>query len=277
MTFFSRAMPVAALLAFCAFPAAHAAPDAPAPGTMTPNAMMHGPMMMGPMMMPHHPHVTMLSFSTQGVAKAVPTVLSLHFTAYSQSTSPAEAQATLNHMVEDAMKQAAGQTDITTVAGNYNLSQDYSEHGPQHWSARQDLTLSGTNAPRLLKLAEKFQAAGLGLESMNWSFTEATREKLLDTARDEALSKIRSRAEADARVLGLHLRGLAQVSVTEEPSNAPRPYMLMAARSSAPVPPQSTPGEQSVHVTVHVKAILCRHAPGEHPHHDASPNEDDAK
>ncbi|TPW35103.1 SIMPL domain-containing protein [Oecophyllibacter saccharovorans] len=265
MTLFTKVLPVA-LLATLAVPnnplmPGHARADAPAhplpPGPPPPPPGMMGMGMMGMM---HHPHGTVLNFSTHGVAKAVPTVLTLNFTAYSQSTSPAQAQATLNQEVEGAMKLAAGQTDISTVAGNYTLTQDYSEHGPRHWSARQELSLRGTDAPRLLKLAEKIQNQGLALEGMDWSFDDATKEKLLDSARSQALAKIRPQAEADAKALGLQLRGLMQVGIFDESFNPfPHPLMLAkAARFSAPVPPQSTPDEQSVRVTVQVKAMLGR-------------------
>ncbi|MGC5748588.1 SIMPL domain-containing protein [Gluconobacter sp. NFX36] len=204
------------------------------------------------------PNGTQLDFTVTGEAHAAPTLLTVRLFGRADSTSAIEAQKTLNAHMADAMKMASGQAGIEAQAGSYSLSDQTPEHGPTRWTARQDLSLSGKEAVALLDLSGKLQSHGLMMDGLEWSLDSETRETLLAQARTQALQKVRKEAEESARTLGLHVVRLKQVRVSSmEPG--PRPVMLMAARASGDsfTPPQGTPQEQTLRVTVSVQAELA--------------------
>lgn len=204
------------------------------------------------------PNGTQLDFTVTGEAHAAPTLLTVRLFGRADSTSAIEAQKTLNAHMADAMKMASGQVGIEAQAGSYSLSDQTPERGPTRWMARQDLSLSGKEAVALLDLSGKLQSHGLMMDGLEWSLDSETRETLLAQARTQALQKVRKEAEESARTLGLHVVRLKQVRVSSmEPG--PRPVMLMAARASGDsfTPPQGTPQEQTLRVTVSVQAELA--------------------
>jgi len=199
---------------------------------------------------------TKLEFTTEGRAQGVPTLLTIRLFGHASNANPAQAQQILNRQIATAIKAASGQDGIEVRAGSYGISQEFPEHGTVHWNARQDLTLSGTDSVRLLAIAGTLQEQGLAMEGLDCSLDPQTRDHLMQDARKQALEKVRKDAQADAEALGLRFVGLTNVRVsTTEPG--PRPMMLMAARmASAPTPPQSSPEEQTLRVTVSVQAKL---------------------
>jgi len=204
------------------------------------------------------PNGTQLDFTVTGEAHAAPTLLTVRLFGRADSTSAIEAQKTLNAHMADAMKMASGQAGIEAQAGSYSLSDQTPDHGPTRWTARQDLSLSGKDAVPLLDLSGKLQSHGLMMDGLDWSLDSETRETLLTQARTQALQKVRKEAEDSAKTLGLHVVRLKQVRVSSmEPG--PRPVMLMAARASGDsfTPPQGTPQEQTLRVTVSVQAELA--------------------
>ncbi|WP_168194362.1 SIMPL domain-containing protein [Formicincola oecophyllae] len=220
-----------------------------------------------PMMMHHMmpPPGTTLSYTTTGHAKAMPTRLTIRLTAQQSAPTPADAQTALNKQMETAMQTAGGHKGITALAENYTLSdQTPDKSQTSRWVANQSMSLTGNDSHALLGLAEKLQKQGLGIDDMNWSLTDSAREKLEDQAREQALTKVRPTAESDARMLGLHLFKLESVRVGPGPMPPvfARPMMMMAARANAAPAPQTSPSEQTVEVTVRVRAILM----GEHHH-----------
>lgn len=203
--------------------------------------------------MPLHTHDTLLSFTTEGEAKAVPNRLAIHFSARVQNTSPVTAQKRLNQLVQTAMGSVKNDSNVSLNAGNYTLSQEYNEHGPRRWNAEQTLTLKGADSAHLLTVAETLQSQGLGLNDMDWSIDPQTRQKLENQARTDALKKIRSQANSDAEALGLRVVGIERVQIDHAPmpeSPFPAAPMLMSARASSGPAPQSTPEEQTIRVSV---------------------------
>jgi len=204
------------------------------------------------------PNGTQLDFTVTGEAHAAPTLLTVRLFGRADSTSAIEAQKTLNAHMADAMKMASGQAGIEAQAGSYSLSDQTPERGPTRWTARQDLSLSGKEAVAILDLSGKLQSHGVMMDGLEWSLDSETRETLLAQARTQALQKVRKEADESAKTLGLHVVRLKQVRVSSmEPG--PRPVMLMAARASADsfTPPQGTPQEQTLRVTVSVQAELA--------------------
>ncbi|AAW60601.1 SIMPL domain-containing protein [Gluconobacter oxydans] len=200
-------------------------------------------------------NTTQLDFSVMGTAHAVPTELTVRLSVRSDSPSAAAAQKDVNTRMAAAMKLAGGQDGIVAKAGGYSIYENTPEHGPKSWTARQELELSGQDSVRLLGLAGQLQSQSLMLEGLDWSLDDATRDRLLQEARTEALKKVRSQAEQSAQTLGLRLARLKEVRISyQEPG--PRPVMLMAARMADSAPPQRSPDEQTLRVNVSVQAEL---------------------
>lgn len=200
-------------------------------------------------------NTTQLDFSVMGQAHAVPTELTVRLSVRADSPSAATAQKDVNTRMEAAMKLAGGQAGIVAKAGGYSIYENTPEHGPKSWTARQELELSGQDSVRLLGLAGQLQSQSLMLEGLDWSLDDATREKLLQEARTQALKQVRQQAEQSAQTLGLHLVRLKEIRISSlEPG--PRPVMLMAARMADSAPPQRSPDDQIVRVNVSVQAEL---------------------
>ncbi|MBS1096617.1 SIMPL domain-containing protein [Gluconobacter sphaericus] len=200
-------------------------------------------------------NTTQLDFSVMGQAHAVPTELTVRLSVRSDSSSAATAQKDVNTRMAAAMKLAGGQDGIVAKAGGYSIYENTPEHGPKSWTARQELELSGQDSVRLLGLAGQLQSQSLMLEGLDWSLDDATRDRLLQEARTEALKKVRSQAEQSAQTLGLRLARLKEVRISYQESG-PRPVMLMAARMADSAPPQRSPDEQTLRVNVSVQAEL---------------------
>jgi len=200
-------------------------------------------------------NTTQLDFSVMGQAHAVPTELTVRLSVRSDSSSAATAQKDVNTRMAAAMKLAGGQDGIVAKAGGYSIYENTPEHGSKSWTARQELELSGQDSVRLLGLAGQLQSQSLMLEGLDWSLDDATRDRLLQEARTEALKKVRSQAEQSAQTLGLRLARLKEVRISYQESG-PRPVMLMAARMADSAPPQRSPDEQTLRVNVSVQAEL---------------------
>lgn len=225
--------------------------------------------------MPLHSRDTLLSFTTEGEAKAVPNRLAIHFSARAQSPSPATAQKRLNQLVQTAMASLKGDNNASLHAGNYTLSQEYNDHGPRRWNAEQTLTLKGADSAHLLTVAETLQSQGLGLDDMDWSLDPQTRQNLENQARTDALKQIRRQAESDAAALGLHVVGIERVQIGHDPMPEPRfaaSPMLLSARSASGPAPQSTPEEQTIRVSVSVHVRLASTAVPTPAPHTPSPD-----
>lgn len=209
--------------------------------------------------LPPPPMGIKLAFMTKGEAHAKPTKLTIEFVAQKENASPTDAQMKLNQLVDAATKIMSDQSDIKTTIGNYSISQEYAPKGPARWSARQTIEISGTDSQKLLSYTEKLQKNGLNVDNFTWSLDPQTRQKLEQQARTEALQKVRAQAESDAHDLGLKFVKLEGVMVHTPgmpEHGGPHPMMLLSRSAEAAPPPQSTPEDQSVVVTVMAKALL---------------------
>lgn len=200
--------------------------------------------------------MTTLNFSVTNDVRAPATQLTAHLYARAENTSPTSAQKALNASIVTAMKAVSGQAGVDAKAGSYTINDETPEHGRTRWVARQDVTLSGEDAGRILELAGVLQAQGLMLDGTEWSLDPASREALLKKARLEALEKIRPQAEESAKALGLKLIRLSEVRINTGYEGV-RPMMAALSLRSAPMaPPQASREEQVVSATVEVQAEL---------------------
>ncbi|MBR0560621.1 SIMPL domain-containing protein [Neokomagataea sp. TBRC 2177] len=200
--------------------------------------------------------MTTLNFSITNDVRAPATRLTAHLYARAENASPMGAQKALNASIATAMKLVSGQTGVDAKAGSYTIDDETPEHGHTRWIARQDVTLSGEDAGRILELAGALQAQGLMLDGTDWSLDPASREALLKKARLEALEKVRPQAEENAKALGLKLLRLNDVRINTGYEGV-RPMMASLSLRSAPMaPPQSSREEQVVSATVEVQAEL---------------------
>lgn len=199
---------------------------------------------------------TLLDFMVVGKAQTTPTELTARLSLSSEGASASVAQKDVNQRMAAAMKRAAAETGVEARAGGYSIDDITPEHGPRKWVARQELTVTGKDAVRVLALVGQLQSDNLMLEGLDWSIDDATREGLVQQARTEALKKARQQAEESAQTLGLRLVRLEEIRISErEPG--PRPFMMMAARKVDAAPPQRSADTQTVEVTVSVKAELA--------------------
>ncbi|GBR44029.1 hypothetical protein AA106556_0288 [Neokomagataea tanensis NBRC 106556] len=201
--------------------------------------------------------MTTLNFSITNEVRAPATRLTAHLYARSENASPMGAQKALNVSIAAAMKAVSGQAGVDAKAGSYTIDDETPEHGHTRWIARQDVTLSGEDAGRILELAGILQAQGLMLDGTDWSLDQASRDALLKKARLEALEKVRPQAEENAKALGLKLIRLHDVRINAGYEGAPRPMMAALSLRSAPMaPPQASREEQVVSATVEIQAEL---------------------
>lgn len=127
------------------------------------------------------------------------------------------------------------------------------------WRAQQGVLLTSTDSAALLEIAAKLQGMGLVMGSLNYSLSPARYEEVSDSLLDAALSKLRTRAETTASILGKRQAELIEVSLNASNNYYERGMPMIAMSAEAAVDmtqPAAEPGMTTVMISVSARAIL---------------------
>ncbi len=194
---------------------------------------------------------TILHLSATATVQVVPDELDAELAAESAAASPVAAQNAVNAMIGKALAAARAVPAVTASTGAYSVWYVTDPHPA--WQARQTLVLSAHDGAALLGLVGKLQGAGLAVSSLGWQLAAETAQKAREQAQAIALAQLKGRAEAAAKVLGLHFAGFREVWLNPPSPSLIQPMMLMAARGA---PPNAVPAETTVAATVEADVTL---------------------
>lgn len=243
MTEFRRhALRAGALTAALILPLAASAQDMPPD---------QGPGM--PEMLPRHNAAgPALSLSGTGTVHAAPDRLTATLFAEASAPSAATAQEHVNALAGAALDAAKAAGGLTAVTQDYATQHNEGGKTPP-WTARQTIRLTGPDGTALLGLVGRLQAKGLALGDLDWSLSPDQRQNLTRQAEAAALTDVRQRAEAAAKVLGLKIASIRSITLSDHGAMRPMPMVMMARAASAPVAPAE---EQDVSATASATFVL---------------------
>jgi len=171
-----------------------------------------------------------------------------------KAMSAAEAQNAVNKKMAAALKTAKGFSTVKTVTGYYQSWQDNSSNV---WHARQSAELSSADAKQMLDLVGQLQKAGLQTGGLTYYLSDEAQKSLTDALTDEAIQKLKARADALAKSLGMRVVRFAEITPG---FNQPFPAMMMRADAAmaggAMMAPSAEAGEQNVTISISARIYL---------------------
>lgn len=203
---------------------------------------------------------TDLHLAETATVMAAPDEVSAALRAEAASPSPAEAQAKVNAMMQDAVARARNVSGITVSTGGYGVwraAPNPAEHG-ERWQVSQTLNLTGRDAPALLTLVGALQQKGLVVSSLGWRLSPAAERQAHQAATKQALTALRGRADEAATLLDMRF---GQFKTIRLDGAGPQPILRgmavpMAMTAAAVAPPTIAPEDVPISATAEADAIL---------------------
>lgn len=161
-------------------------------------------------------------------------------------------QADINQRMSAALtriKQVAG---VTVETGGYSVYRETPDKQPPRWHGSQTANLTSKDFAALLSLTGALQQEGLVIQSLTPDISREARRSVEDALTDEALTRLKQRAEHIAASAGVKLQGIHTLTVgnVNAPIPGPRPMFAMASGSAAPAPPPvAEAGNATVSIT----------------------------
>lgn len=188
----------------------------------------------------------------EGKATAVPDIaqINLGITANAATVSQAQSQANsvINKISSDLKKLGVGDKDIRTTS--YNLRREY-DKSIGGYVVDINLLVKLRQFDKLdqaIDVATKDGANQVG--GLSFTLDDATREKVENDARSQAIAAAKRKAEQIAKESGITLGRIINVSENNNFGIRPIPMMAKAIDSAESVPTQIEPGQSEISVTV---------------------------
>lgn len=184
------------------------------------------------------------------------------------NADPSALQDEINKAMQKAVEAAKKVSSVKVSTQQYYVYEyDPNQGKPlaasqKMWRGQQGLMIKGKKADDVLKLVADLQTMKLKMEGLTYTVSpellEETRESLLENA----LVKLKAKADRTAKALGKSSSELKQINV-DIGGYYPQPYMArggavmdamaMKAEVAAPV---AAPGESEITLTVNAQALL---------------------
>jgi predicted secreted protein len=211
---------------------------------------------------------TILNISATEHAQVPQDLLVASLSIEKQGSDPRAVQNTINTLMQQALGKARAAPDVQASTGQYYVypvDPDTQQNvargakGPKLWRGTQSLQLKSTKSDALLPLAGNLQDIGLIMNDLSYQISPQKEEDARDALLEAALTKLKSKAERAAKILGKSQADFAEINVDTNFSNPGpiRPMMMMAAVRAAPMAaPSAAPDTTDIDLTVTAKAIL---------------------
>lgn len=188
-----------------------------------------------------------------------------------KDSDPVAAQDRLNEVMADAVSRAKETNGMKVQTLAYRIydrtDQDERRRAKLEnreprptWHAEQTMQIESKEYDALLKLTGSLQEDGLLLQGLNYSLSPEQYEKVHNSLLEEALEKLRVKAERAANALGkstVEIRHVVIGSDGYSPRPVMRSHMLMAEDASAGMQaPTASAGESTVSLSVSSKVLL---------------------
>ena len=153
------------------------------------------------------------------------------------------------------IKQVAG---ISVETSGYSVYRETPDKQAPRWHGIQTVALTSKEFGALLTLTGTLQQQGLVVQSLAPDLSREARQSVEDALTDEALTRLRQRAERVAAAAGVKLQGIRALTVGNVNAPPPiiQPFMRAMAAAAAP-PPVAEPGNATVSVTVSAEFALA--------------------
>jgi predicted secreted protein len=184
----------------------------------------------------------------------------LRATLAAEATDPdaGKVQSEINQRMSAAttrIKQVAG---IAIETGGYSVYRETPDKQPPRWHGSQTVDLTGKDFAALLSLIGALQQQGLVVQSLAPDISREARQSVEDALTDEALTRLKQRADRIATTAGVKLQGFRSLSVgnVNAPPPVVQPMMRMAAAAVPAPPPVAEPGNATVSITATAEFAL---------------------
>jgi predicted secreted protein len=178
-----------------------------------------------------------------------------------EATDPdaGKVQSEINQRMSAAMTRIKQTTGVTVETGGYSVYRETPDKQPPRWHGSQSVTLTAKDFAALLGLIGTLQQQGLVTQSLSPDISREARQAVEDSLTDEALTRLKQRADRIASTAGVKLQGIRSLTVGNV--NAPpvvQPMMrMMAAAAPAPAPPVAEAGNATVSITATAEFALA--------------------
>jgi predicted secreted protein len=184
----------------------------------------------------------------------------LHATlaAEASDADASKVQAAINQRMAGALARIKQVPDLTVETTGYSVYRDNPDKTPAQWHGSQSVTLTGKDFAALLGLVGTLQQQGLVMQNLAPDLSRDARQSVEDALTNEALTRLRERADRIATTLGDKVAGLRSVNVGNvNPSPPVFRAMAMAAPSISALPPVAEAGSATVSITVAADVALA--------------------
>ena len=178
-------------------------------------------------------------------------------------TDAAKLQTDINRRLAAALAKAKSVTSLRVETSGYSV---YPDSGPSvvskgrsnQWRGSASLSLIGQDPAPILALVGELQKEGLVLSSLAYELTPAAARAVEGELTDEALARLKERAQKIAATLGLSVERIRDLHVGNALGTQPGPRVFAEKMVTASAPaPVAEPGEATVTVTVDADIVLA--------------------
>lgn len=168
-------------------------------------------------------------------------------------------QAEINQRMAAALVRIKQVPNITVETTGYGVYRDTPDKAPPVWHGSQSVTLTGKDFAALLGLVGTLQQQGLVTQNLASDLSRDARQSVEDALTNEALTRLRQRADRIATTLDEKVAGLRSVTVgnVNPPPPVFRAMAMVPSVSSSMAPPVAEPGSAPVSVTVEADIALA--------------------
>ncbi|HLI23273.1 MAG TPA: SIMPL domain-containing protein [Stellaceae bacterium] len=191
---------------------------------------------------------------TETAQRDVPRDL-LHATlaAEASDADATKVQAAINQRMAAALVRAKQVPNIDIETAGYSVYRDNPDKTPAQWHGSQSVTVTGKDFAALLDLVGVLQRQGLVMQNLSPDLSRDARQSVEDALTNEALTRLRQRADRIAATLNSKVSALRSIDVGNV--NPPPPMFRVmttaAPAAAAPMPqPVAEAGSATVSVTV---------------------------
>ena len=172
----------------------------------------------------------------------------------------------INSAMAKALRAAKSQRDVEVQTGHYNVQPTYeyrTRNGNRErvltgWRGSQSLRLESERAAGVLTAVRDLQNMGLAINNLSYQVTRELRESTRNSLLENAVAKLRVKAQRVASALGKNNIAFKEIQVGRgKPAPTPRPMMARAELAGAKMEtPVADPGDTTITLTVSAKVLI---------------------
>jgi uncharacterized protein len=168
-------------------------------------------------------------------------------------------QAEVNRRMTAAVARAKSVAAVMVETGGYSVYQQSAKLSSPQWHGTATLSLTARDPAPLLTLAGGLQQDGLLISTMAYELTPEAARAVESELTDEALTRLKQRAERMATALGLAVERIRDLRIGNAGGVQPVPRMFAenGSPSSSYAAPVAEPGQATVTVSVDADVVLA--------------------